>query len=220
MNIGESIKYWRTKKGLTQKELAEASKVSEISIRKYESNDRSPKIGTLHQIARALNVTIGDLDPSYSYMEKDREEATLLITQLKQFITKISNMDASEAVKKENISKANKLLETTHELIKTIDSAKKSDQEMTRLLDERRTLKEDIEKAEQDIDAMFLFVLHQLNIDGQEKAIMYATDLTKIPEYRRDIDTPELNAAHTRTDVDIPEGADTSDNDIMDDKNF
>lgn len=29
-----------------------------------------------------------------------------------------------------------------------------------------------------------------------------------------------LNAAHERTDIDIPEGTDTSDNDIMDDENF
>lgn len=31
---------------------------------------------------------------------------------------------------------------------------------------------------------------------------------------------PELNAAHQRTDIDIPEGTNTSDNDIMDDENF
>lgn len=30
----------------------------------------------------------------------------------------------------------------------------------------------------------------------------------------------ELNAAHARTDIEIPEGTDTSDNDIMDDPNF
>lgn len=29
-----------------------------------------------------------------------------------------------------------------------------------------------------------------------------------------------VNAAHARTDIDIPEGTDTSDNDIMDDENF
>jgi transcriptional regulator with XRE-family HTH domain len=31
---------------------------------------------------------------------------------------------------------------------------------------------------------------------------------------------PTLNAAHERTDIDIPEGIDTSENDIMDDENF
>ena len=30
----------------------------------------------------------------------------------------------------------------------------------------------------------------------------------------------QLNAAHARTDIDIPEDVDTSDDDIMDDENF
>ena len=30
----------------------------------------------------------------------------------------------------------------------------------------------------------------------------------------------ELNAAHARTDIELPQGTDTSDNDIMDDENF
>jgi len=30
----------------------------------------------------------------------------------------------------------------------------------------------------------------------------------------------DANAAHARTDIDVPEGTDTSDNDIMDDENF
>ena len=30
----------------------------------------------------------------------------------------------------------------------------------------------------------------------------------------------EVQAAHARTDIDIPENIDTSDNDIMDDPNF
>ena len=29
-----------------------------------------------------------------------------------------------------------------------------------------------------------------------------------------------LNAAQARTDIDVPEGTDTSDNDVMDDDNF
>lgn len=185
--IAENIKRIRKEKGLTQKQLGDlcTPPMADSAIRRYEIGKANPKTETLSKIARALGVTVGDLDPNYSYMEKDREEATLLITQLKQFITNISNMNTTEDVKKENISKANELIEMAHELVKNIDSTKKSDQEMKQLLEESRTLKEDIKKAEQDIDAMFLSVLHQLNIDGQEKAIMYATDLTKIPEYRK-----------------------------------
>lgn len=186
MNIGESIRYWRTKKGLTQKQLAETAKISEISIRKYESNDRTPKIGTLKQIAQALGIAIGDLDPSYSYMEKDREAALLLITKLKQFISDIPRADIANESQEENITKANELIKKTQQLVDMIDVAISTDREMKQMLDKNRTIKEDIEKAEQDIDNMFLFVLHQLNPDGQEKAILYAADLTKIPEYRKD----------------------------------
>lgn len=48
-------------------------------------------------------------------------------------------------------------------------------------------------------------------------------ELSKINEYATFLKTqrkPLLNAAHQRTDVEAPEGTDTSDNDIMDDKNF
>ncbi len=57
----------------------------------------------------------------------------------------------------------------------------------------------------------------ELNDLGKREALKRVTELTKIPWYS---DEEELNAAHTRTDIDVPEDTDTSDNDIMDDKNF
>ncbi len=54
-----------------------------------------------------------------------------------------------------------------------------------------------------------------LNLQGQEKAREQVKLLTKIPEYRNKIYIPALNAAHQRTDIEIPTDADTSDNDIM-----
>lgn len=60
-----------------------------------------------------------------------------------------------------------------------------------------------------------------LNEKGLNKALEQMELLTKIPEYRRDTaDHLQVNAAHARTDIDIPEGADTSDDDIMNDDNF
>jgi transcriptional regulator with XRE-family HTH domain len=61
MNIGENIKKYRKEKKLTQKELADKSKVSEISIRKYESGDRNPKIEAVTKIATALEVAAYEL---------------------------------------------------------------------------------------------------------------------------------------------------------------
>ena len=57
MTIGEVIKYKRTKKGLSQKELALMVGCAEITIRQYESGSREPKQSKLEKIAEALGTT-------------------------------------------------------------------------------------------------------------------------------------------------------------------
>lgn len=57
MTIGEKIRKARKSKGLTQKELAEISGLSEISIRKYENGDRHPKSDQLKKISSALDIS-------------------------------------------------------------------------------------------------------------------------------------------------------------------
>lgn len=60
-----------------------------------------------------------------------------------------------------------------------------------------------------------LYWYDQLNSANKQKAKDYIDNLMKLQ-----IIDEALNAAHTRTDIDIPEGVDTSDDDIMDDENF
>lgn len=57
----------------------------------------------------------------------------------------------------------------------------------------------------------------KLNSYGKKKLIENAEDLLQLEKYTS---IQVLNAAHERTDIDIPENADTTDNDIMDDENF
>lgn len=57
-SIGERIKDLRTKNQLTQKELSKITGISEISIRKYESGDRTPKIDAIEKLSTAFNVQI------------------------------------------------------------------------------------------------------------------------------------------------------------------
>lgn len=57
----------------------------------------------------------------------------------------------------------------------------------------------------------------QLNDDNKKKSISYTENLLANQALENDL---LLNAAHARTDIDIPEGVDTSDDDIMDDENF
>lgn len=61
MNIGEKIKDYRKKSGLSQKELGQKLNVSQQHIAQYESGKRIPKLDTIQKIAVALNISVNDL---------------------------------------------------------------------------------------------------------------------------------------------------------------
>ena len=67
-----------------------------------------------------------------------------------------------------------------------------------------------------------------LNQNGQKEAQKRVAELSMIPDYAlnakitnfANTPVPQVNAAHQRTDIEIPGNIDSSDNDIMDDENF
>lgn len=61
MYIGHNIKKYRKLKGYKQKELAEKINVSEQAISQYERGEREPKLNTLNNIAKALDIEVVDL---------------------------------------------------------------------------------------------------------------------------------------------------------------
>lgn len=61
MIVGSRIKLFRMKRGFTQSDLAREVGMSTISIRKYESGDRVPKVETLKKIASALKISVLEL---------------------------------------------------------------------------------------------------------------------------------------------------------------
>ena len=66
--IGEKIKSFREKQGLTQKELGSLCGMADSAIRKYESGAVKPKMTTVSRIAKALGVETLILtkdDPNY-----------------------------------------------------------------------------------------------------------------------------------------------------------
>lgn len=189
-SIGQNIKKIRLNKNMTQKQLGALCGMADSAIRRYENGGANPKIETLGKIAQALNVSIGDLDPSYSYMTHDKDEALKIISQLNQFIEKIPEMNASNESKKENIYKAQKLVEDFKSLVNIIDIAILADKGKKAMETEKQALIESIQAAEKEIEDMCLFVFRQLNLDGQEKVIQYAADIIQIPKYQKP-DTPE-----------------------------
>ena len=50
MTTGEKIKYFRTKKNMTQKGLGEATGIGEATIRKYELGIRNPEPAQLKKL--------------------------------------------------------------------------------------------------------------------------------------------------------------------------
>ena len=77
---------------------------------------------------------------------------------------------------------------------------------------EERTSKSDTPKI--------MTFYNQLNDFGKHEAIKRVEELTYLPQYNDSSTHPEINAAHARTDIDIPDNVDTSEDDIMDDENF
>ncbi len=57
MTIGEKIKYFREKSGLTQNALATAAQLHPVSIRKYETNRMQPQPPQIEKIAAALGIS-------------------------------------------------------------------------------------------------------------------------------------------------------------------
>lgn len=59
MNIGEQIKHFRTKKGMSQEELALAIGMSgKKAIYRFEKGIRIPKLSVLHKIADVLGCEL------------------------------------------------------------------------------------------------------------------------------------------------------------------
>lgn len=79
MEIGEVISYYRRRCGLTIDELAAKSGVPKGTLNKIMNGvTNSPKIETVQAIARALNVTLADIDSIQNSdgIEKSPETAT------------------------------------------------------------------------------------------------------------------------------------------------
>ena len=59
--MAKRIKEWRAKRGLSQRDLAEASGVSREYIARLELGQHDPTVSTLEKLAEALKVKVGRL---------------------------------------------------------------------------------------------------------------------------------------------------------------
>jgi len=57
MSFSEILKGLREKRGLSQKELAELTGITQATVSRYESGKREPKWADVQRLAKSLNVS-------------------------------------------------------------------------------------------------------------------------------------------------------------------
>lgn len=81
LTFKEVIRRERKKQDLTQVELAEKAGVSTMTIRRYESGDRKPRLEEALKITGALGLALKDLlsDPEFErFVREIKRQAALL----------------------------------------------------------------------------------------------------------------------------------------------
>lgn len=88
------------------------------------------------------------------------------------------------------------------------------------IAEENKPTQEELELFRKNTyENLVIIEMKKMNQKGKVKLLDTAREMVCNPLYNPDYEI-EVNAAHARTDIDIPEGIDTSDDDIMSDDNF
>jgi transcriptional regulator with XRE-family HTH domain len=88
MHVGERIQVLLDSRGMSRKQLAEASGLTEAAISRYVSGTRNPKSISLSAIAKALDVTSDELLGNINDTSNDVDEAIRLVARNTESITK------------------------------------------------------------------------------------------------------------------------------------
>ncbi len=67
--IGDRIAYYLSVKGITQKDFAKLCNIKEVTLSRYISGQREPKISTVMKMAILLEVSVDDLVDTSRYIE-------------------------------------------------------------------------------------------------------------------------------------------------------
>ena len=97
MKVQERIKMLMEERGLTQKELANLSGITEASMSKYLSGERTPRIDVIVNLANALHVTTDELIGND--IEDNKMDLIRLKTVLARGMETMSDEDKKELIK-------------------------------------------------------------------------------------------------------------------------
>ena len=220
MGMADKIKERRIAMGLTQEELGQKLGVQKSAIAKYENgrvkNIKRSVILKIAEILQCSPVYLLDFndeneDPNILYFEMMLNQALTLLAH-KYFIREIPLKGPNE--EQQYIIHNNELHEylvwTESEIVAHYENAIKKNTSVTAESIVYPLWSSTILQDEHKL----LTNYRKLNDTGKTKAQEDVEDLTQIPKYSADITL--IQAAHTRTDVDMPEGIDASDDTYFD----
>ena len=116
----KSLNYWRTKRGLSQKELAEKSKVSIRTINKLENNHENPSQKVhekvFKQLKNALNCSSKELSSEFSKEKKSEDDRNSKMKEISDKLHKLRSVKVNQTTLS-NLEYVGKLYNTSVEEI-------------------------------------------------------------------------------------------------------
>lgn len=164
MDIGEQIRNYRKKAGLSQKELGQKLGVSQQHIAQYENGKRIPKLETLKKIAEALDCDIFDIAEELWHLKSSIEKASDVL-----------DFDSAIALTDTLLEKSR-----NDDNIIALEVAEKISQ-----------IAKDKYKDKYPPEARLMLAYDELNDNGKEEAVKRVEELTEIPRYTNPDEPPQ-----------------------------
>lgn len=100
--IGNNIRKFREKSGLTQPQIADKVNVSKQSISNWETGLKVPRMGALQKLADIFGVSIGDITDEHSTEESISEQINRLVNRLESDRQQVVYDCAAEQLNEQN----------------------------------------------------------------------------------------------------------------------
>ncbi len=114
MTIGEKIRYYRKRMGITQVKLAELTGIHVVSIRKYETNKTIPKnYDVINNLSIALNINPNEL---FSNERKEDNMVLPVIEKKERFMAELISIE------KESLEELKTIRSELQRINETIDN--------------------------------------------------------------------------------------------------
>lgn len=208
--VGDKIRFFRNKKGITQKALADLIGKTESSIQKYECGSTEVPFSVLEKIANALDITIlfllddEYLESASAYFEEEGDSKTSALFHNMASLNKklatdfYSERNANNGLHKYDDSIRVEITPETLENLKQVNIILEKIENGEQLTENNlQVLKNYIQRQEAARKRLkgtmqtMQEILDRLNEVGQEEAVKRVEELSEIPRYTKPDEPPQ-----------------------------